>query len=354
VPRPEEIVDELVARGSVPGAALVVVRDGRSALHQAGTADRDGAVPVDEGTRFALASLTKPLVALAVLVAVEEGLVDLDEPVAAHVPGAAGQLTLRNLLAHHSGLPEGVPARTLGAGPTPTWDEARAAWPQVAPERPAGERRVYSNPAYALAALAVEGAAGMPFERYLEAAVLTPLGMAETTLGLPAELADRAAWVREPGLWAHGVALFNGDEWRALPQPQSAGFASARDYGRFLGCVLAGGRMADGRALVAPETLAELVTNQGGSLEGGVESFMSWPVADWACGFEVRAAKERHWTGDALSARAATHFGASGTLAFVDPEHGVAAALLANRGTYSGWMLEPGAWPDLCTALVAG
>jgi CubicO group peptidase (beta-lactamase class C family) len=271
-----------------------------------------------------------------------------------NAPGAHAQLTLRNLLAHYSGLPEGVPTRALGAGPTPTWDEARAAWPRIAPERPAGERRVYSNPGYALAALAIERAAGMPFERYLGEAVLGPLDMRETTLGLPPELDERAAWVREPGLYAHGVPLFNGDAWRRLPQPQSAGFATARDYGRFLACVLAGGRLPDGRHLVAEETLAELLTNQGGALEGGVESFMTWPVADWACGFELRDAKERHWTGDALSPRAATHFGASGTLAFVDPAHRVAAALLANRGTYSGWMLQPGGWPDLCAAIVAG
>ena len=68
----------------------------------------------------------------------------------------------------------------------------------------------------------------------------------------------------------------------------------------------------------------------------------------------LRDRKERHWTGTALSEGAATHFGASGTLAFADHAHGVAAAVLANRGTYAGWMLEPGAWPDICAAIVAG
>ncbi len=95
-----------------------------------------------------------------------------------------------------------------------------------------------------------------------------------------------------------------------------------------------------------------MLANQGGSLPGGVESFMTWPVADWAVGLELRAAKERHWTGTALSARAATHFGASGTLCFVDPAHGIGAALLCNRGTYSGWMLTAGAWPDIVAAIV--
>jgi CubicO group peptidase (beta-lactamase class C family) len=351
---PEELVDDLVARGSVPGAALVVLdADGRVLVeHYAGAADREGARPVGSRTRFALASLTKPLVALAVLVAVEEGLADLDAPLADHVPGAAPQLTLRSTLAHYSGLPEGVPTRTLGAGSTPTWEEARAAYARVAPERGVGERRVYSNPGYVLAGLTVQHAAGMPFERYLEEAVLGPLGMGATTLGLPEALDDEAAWVREPGLWAHGVPLFNGAEWRRQPSAASAGFATAPDYARFLALVLAGGRLPDGRHLIAAETLAELTTNQGGALEGGVESFMTWPRADWGCGFELRDAKERHWTGEALSDRAATHFGASGTLAFADPGRGRAAVLLANRGTYSGWILEPGAWPDVCAAIV--
>jgi CubicO group peptidase (beta-lactamase class C family) len=79
---------------------------------------------------------------------------------------------------------------------------------------------------------------------------------------------------------------------------------------------------------------------------------MTWPRADWGLGFELRDAKSPHWTGDALSASAATHFGASGTLCFVDPDRGVAAAVLANRGTYSGWMLRPGAWPAIVAALV--
>ena len=158
--------------------------------------------------------------------------------------------------------------------------------------------------------------------------------------------------MREPGLWAHGVPLFNGEEWRRQPSAASAGFASAPDYARFLALVLAGGRLPDGRSLVAEETLAELTTNQGGALEGGVESFMTWPRADWGCGFELRDAQ-----GAPLDRRRALAAGRhalrrSGTLAFADPGHGRAAVLLANRGTYSGWILEPGAWPDLCAAIV--
>ena len=153
--------------------------------------------------------------------------------------------------------------------------------------------------------------------------------------------------MRDAGLFSAGVQLFNSDWFRATPMPQSAGWSTADDYARFLVCLL-----REGAPILAPETAAEMLTNQGGALPGGVESFMTWPVADWAIGLELRARKERHWTGTALSERAATHFGASGTLCFADPAHGVAAALLCNRGTYSGWMLTAGAWPDIVAAIV--
>ena len=74
---------------------------------------------------------------------------------------------------------------------------------------------------------------------------------------------------------------------------------------------------------------------------------------DWGLGFELRDGKDPHWTGSALSPTAATHFGASGTLAVIDPQRDLVAVVLANRGTYSRWMLEPGGWGDICAALVA-
>jgi CubicO group peptidase (beta-lactamase class C family) len=308
--------------------------------HWAGHADREKTVAVDGSTRFALASLTKPLVAAAALVAAEERSIDLDEPVAAHVPQVPAAFTLRMLLAHYSGLPESAAIEPA------SWPELRDRYAAVVPERPAGERRVYSNPAYATAGAAIEHATGIAIDTYLHEAVLAPLGMASTSLGLPAGVAG--AWVRDAGLVAPGVPLFNSDWFQATPLPQSAAWSTADDYAAFLSCLLRGGA-----PILAPESAAEMFTNQGGALPGGVESFMTWPVADWAIGLELRAGKERHWTGGDLSPRAATHFGASGTLCFADPAHGVAAALLCNRGTYSGWMLTAGAWPDIVAAIVS-
>jgi CubicO group peptidase (beta-lactamase class C family) len=122
---------------------------------------RDGEVvgshgPADQVFRWA--SVTKLVTALAVLVAAEEGVVDLDEP--AGPPGS----TVRHLLAHASGLP-------FDAG---------------APIAKPGQRRIYSNAGFEGLAAHVEAAAEMPFGDYLVEAVLKPLGLAAELRGSPA------------------------------------------------------------------------------------------------------------------------------------------------------------------------
>lgn len=131
-------------------AAAVVGHDGVLATHG----------PVDRP--FPLASVTKPLAALACLVAVEEGAVDLDDP--AGPPGS----TVRHLLAHASGL---APDR-----------RERAAEP--------GTRRIYSNAGFEVLGEHVQAASGMPFADYLHEAVCVPLGLGATVLaGSPAHAA---------------------------------------------------------------------------------------------------------------------------------------------------------------------
>ncbi len=128
----------------------------------------------DASRVFRWASITKPVTALAALVAAEEGTIDLDEP--AGPPGS----TMRHLLAHASGLP-------FAAGP---------------PIGKPGTRRIYSNAGFEVAAERIAANAEMPFEEYLSKAVLNPLGMQSVLRGSPADgligtLDDLAAFVRE-------------------------------------------------------------------------------------------------------------------------------------------------------------
>ena len=98
-----------------------------------------------------------------------------------------------------------------------------------------------------------------------------------------------------------------------------------------------------------------MLTNQGGALPGGVESFMTWPVADWAIGLELRAGEGAALDGHrAVGARGARTSARRARSASSIPPTASAAALLCNRGTYSGWMLAPGGWPDIVAAIVSG
>jgi len=124
-------------------AAAVVAADG-TILGSRGDLDR----------RFRLASVTKPLTAYAALLAVEEGVFDLDTPA-----GPAGS-TVRHLLAHTSGLDFSS-------------DQVRA--------QP-GTRRIYSNSGFDVLAATVTELSGIPFVDYLDEAVLQPLGMTSTRL----------------------------------------------------------------------------------------------------------------------------------------------------------------------------
>jgi CubicO group peptidase (beta-lactamase class C family) len=176
-------------------AAGVVDRSGRPATHG------------DSARAVRLASVSKPVAALAVLVAAEEGVVDLDE--AAGPPGS----TVRHLLAHTSGLPfEGT--EPIG--------------------RP-GQRRIYSNEAYRVLAETLAGAAEMPFPDYVRAAVCSPLALTldpsgDPGSGMHASLQDVLAIGREL-LSPRLVADETRDEMVSVQFPGLSGVLP--DQGRF-------------------------------------------------------------------------------------------------------------------------
>ena len=161
----------------------------------------------DASRAVRLASVSKPVTALAVLVAAEEGVVDLDEP--AGPPGS----TVRHLLAHTSGLP------FEGAEPI---------------ARP-GHRRIYSNAAFSVLAAHLAQRAEMPFDAYVREAVCVPLELALDPTGDPgsgmhASLADVLALgieLLEPRL----VARETSDEMTSVAFPGLSGVLP--DHGRF-------------------------------------------------------------------------------------------------------------------------
>jgi CubicO group peptidase (beta-lactamase class C family) len=324
-----DAINSWVSEGDVPGVAVAVVgRSGVDKVHVAGTAEAD--------SLFALASLTKPIVALAALVAAEEGAIELDAPVSDHLPdygdAARADITARHLLAHASGLPEtakGVPSL------------------EVRPVRPPATRRAYSNEGYHVLAALIEAASGIDYRRYVTEAVLRPLDM-DAFLPLPDEESGRALEVQEPGLVAPGVQLFNGSEWRRRGSAAGGCFATAEAYAQVVRLLLAGGA-----PLLSAESGRDLASIQWPGLEGGLESYPKLHCPDWGLGLNVRGTGDPHWCGDAVSPATLSHFGASGTLMWADPVAGRGLVCLANRSTYSGWMMQPGRWADLTAQVLA-
>jgi CubicO group peptidase (beta-lactamase class C family) len=256
----------------VPHAAAAVVAADGTVLAEAGEQERE----------FRLASVTKPLVAYAVLIAVEEGAVSWDDPA-----GPDGS-TVRHLAAHTSGV---------------SFEDG------VVQAKP-GVRRIYSNRGFELLADAVAAGAGMPFDEYLDEAVLEPLRMRSTRLeGSPAagavstgaDMARFAAELQTPTL----VSAVTVDEATSVAFPELAGILPG--YGR-----------------QTPN--------------------------DWGLGFEIRDGKSPHWTGAHSSPRTYGHFGQSGTFLWVDPEAGVACVVLTDRD-FGPWAIE--AWPPFTDRVLA-
>jgi CubicO group peptidase (beta-lactamase class C family) len=250
-----------VADWPVDSAAVGVVRLG------AGAGDPADVVG-DPDRAYPWASVTKPATALAVLVAVEEGTLALDDP--AGPPGS----TVRHLLAHASGLgPEHGP-------------------PVEAP----GTRRIYSNAGYEVLASLLAHRAGMPFSEYLTAGVLEPLGMTGTTL--------------VPGGPGTGAAA-------GLAGPLADLLALGREWAR--------------PTLIGASTGSAAVSVQFPGLAGVLPGFGPFDPCDWGLGVEVRGHKHPHWTGTTNSPATFGHFGQTGSFLWVDPVARVLCAGLADR-----------------------
>jgi CubicO group peptidase (beta-lactamase class C family) len=197
--------------------------------------------------------------------------------------------TIRHLLAHASGLP------FEGGGP---------------PIAKPGTRRIYSNAGFEALADSVARSAEMPFGEYLQAAVFDPLAKTRTELR------------GSPAAEVHGPL---------------------DDLVRFAAELLA-------PTLVSTETFAEATSVQFPGLAGVLPGVGRYDRLDWGLGFELKDAKDGHWSGSRTSPRAFGHFGGSGTFLWVDPEPGIACVCLTDR-EFGPWALE--AWPRLSDAVLA-
>jgi CubicO group peptidase (beta-lactamase class C family) len=196
-----QILADVAADGVGSMAAAVVVGD--SVVWQAafGTADRDMGLLASPTTLYRAGSLAKPVTALALLALVERGVVALDDPVEPLVPELRRlanrspdhpPITFRHLAAHTSGLDREPGTSRATRGADRTWQlRLAAALPATAVLAPPGERYFYSNVGYGVLGLALERAAGRPYQSLVRELVFEPLGMTSSYLDAP-----RDAWRR--------------------------------------------------------------------------------------------------------------------------------------------------------------
>jgi CubicO group peptidase (beta-lactamase class C family) len=173
----------------------------------------------------------------------------------------------------------------------------------TAPLAEPGRRRIYSNSGFETAAALVAERADMPFAAYFEHVWGFPLA-GSPAYGVEASLVELLAVAHE------------------LLEPSR----------------------------LPRELLDEAASVQFAGLEGVLPGFGRMAPNDWGLGFELRDAKEPHWTGSRNSARTFGHFGRSGTFLWVDPERRLALACLTDL-PFGDWAKE--AWPRLADAVLA-
>ncbi|MFD5828953.1 serine hydrolase domain-containing protein [Lentzea sp. NPDC060358] len=181
------ILSELLARHDVPGAQVAVLENGEIHEQAAGVLSRRTGVEAMPDAVFKIGSITKVWTATLVHFLVRDGLLDLDEPVATHLPGLAPDITARHLLTHTSGLDANhfTDTRTI--------EECAAAI--AAARRPfaAGVVFSYSNSGYTVLGRLVEVLRGKPFHDVLRAELVTPLRLETVATDACEAILHRAA-----------------------------------------------------------------------------------------------------------------------------------------------------------------
>jgi CubicO group peptidase (beta-lactamase class C family) len=261
---PIEAIDAHVAEGlqanRVPGAALVVVDgDGQVHLRGFGRTARGGQ-PVTPDTPFVIGSVTKSMTALAVLQLVEDGLVDLDDPVVRHLDGFqvrpsswSDQVTVRRLLEQTSGLPPlaGAPATTWMSDVPIAEAAAQVNGTELATEP--GTTWTYTNANYVLLGALIEEVTGRPYAEQLEQRIFTPLAMTRTTARLDEA---RALGLADGHRYVLGLPIAHLAYRQGLV-PSGLVVSTAHDVGRYLQALAQGGEL-DGLRVLSEDGVASL------------------------------------------------------------------------------------------------
>jgi CubicO group peptidase (beta-lactamase class C family) len=355
------LADDLCRAGHIPALAMQFVRpDAVSGVHAYGRlllsdvsrrTEAEAGGEIDEPSAisdcwlpnnaiFLTASLTKPIVAMAALRLVEQGRLGLNNRVQEFLPAfddpPKRPITVRHLLTHTSGLPDMLPTnRTLRQSRA-----SLAAFVEgtcgVSLDFPCGRGVQYQSLGFLLLGEIIARVSGLSCAAFLRKELFEPLGMDDTALGAPEEWfggprsrMQRIAEVDVPDDQQGGDDWnWNSRYWRTLGAPWGGLFSTGGDLSQFLAMMLGGGKRGDVR-LFSPETVAAATSNQ-------LKAFHDIPDADrrtrgWGYGWRLNWTAHSSPFAELLSPAAVGHWGATGTLMWLDPSRQAALVLLTTQ-----------------------
>ena len=328
-----QAMEKMIASQEIAGAVTVVVTKDRIAhLETTGLADVASKRPMTPDTMFWIASMTKPVTGVAILMLQDDGKLKVTDPVAKYLPefadlktpsGKPANLTITQILTHTSGLgeatgPAAQQAKTL-ADLVPIW---LAAPMQYEP----GERWRYTQSGINAASRIVEVVSGVTFDVFLQQRLFDPLGMKSTTFYLTdeqrARLATAYAKNKETGALDAVPPRADFGPRNRPPQGNGGLYSTARDYARFAQMLLNGG-VLEGKRYLSNETLKLLTTPQTGTLPTGF--FQNETYGNRGANYG--------W-GIGTCVLTTPHDGAWGTQAWIDPVKGAAFILMVQRSNF--------------------
>jgi CubicO group peptidase (beta-lactamase class C family) len=326
-----DVLASHVATGEVPGLVSLVARGDEVDIATVGTPSFTDDRPLARQALFRIASLTKPITAVAALALVEEGLLRLDQPVDELLPELSARRVLRSIDAD---LDDTVPARrpilvedllssrlgfgslvvppdsypiqraeadaglqSIGGPPWPPIRHNPDGWIRALGSLPLmyqpGERWLY-NTSYQVLGVLLARACGKPLESVLRTRVFDPLEMVDTGFAVPPEDIDRLTTLygADPDTGVPSVLDEGRQSWWGAPPsfPCASGWlvSTIDDYWSFVTMLLAGGAGKDGTVL-SPGSVARLTTDQQTPAQReGSEIFLG-PHGSWGLGLTVPA-----------------------------------------------------------------
>lgn len=342
-PKMQEFVDQ----GELAGAVTLVGRlDGIASIEAVGYQDLDKKVPMRTNSLFRIASMTKPITAIAVMILADEKKLSVDDPVEKHLPefrdlrmktgGKDGTeqrkpsrpIRLRDLLTHTSGMHGGLPR-----APADLYLKRDRTLAEVVPgfareplEFEPGTKWSYCNVGIDTLGRIVEVVSGQAFDAFLKSRVFGPLAMCDTCFCPTAEQRSRIAVTYGK---TNGKLVASKSDIIGLPPevkyPIPAGglCSTAGDLARLYRMMLNRGEL-DGRRILSPASVKEMTQVQTGELTSGFTSGMGF-------GFGWGVVREPKDVTAMLSPGTFGHGGAFGTQGWIDPRQDLILILLIQR-----------------------